>query len=221
MTRPCAKAALAAALLCALPNGAAAGFPGLPKLPVPISRDEVTRTAADRLLDQARSKLPGPVAEALPNDARPLSGSADSRAEPDPAPAAPAASLVPTGFTPIGTFGEFRFDGVRTGTHKNIPVRFVDFTLKNTSDVTTFADTIQSVRWQGRTSGERVRALRPDGSPFGMHGQYVRPGEIVRVTYPIPDREDVDGVTVEYDHPGDGPRKRVWTWDGLATAAPQ
>jgi hypothetical protein len=122
------------------------------------------------------------------------------------------------GFTAIGSHAQYRVDGVRDGVHKGADVRFVDMTLKHLAPETTFVGSIQEVWWQGRTVGSEVQPLRRDGQPFGMHGQYVRQGEVVAVSYPVPVREDVTGVTVEYPDPGPGPKKRFFSWAELAAA---
>lgn len=124
------------------------------------------------------------------------------------------------GFTPIGIWGAYRIDGVRRGLHKDVPVRFLDISLRNTSNDGAFADTLHDVRWQGRQSGDDVPPLRRDGAPFGMFDQIIAIGETRAITYAIPDREDVEGVSVEYQ-PEAGMPDRVWTWEELEAAAAQ
>lgn len=132
--------------------------------------------------------------------------------------ASAACAQPAAGFTPIGTRAEYRIDGVRDGVHNGAPVRFLDVTLRNLHPDTTFAGSIQEVWWQGRGVGGEVMAVRRDGQPFGMHGQYIRQGETVSVTYPVPARPDVSGVTIEYPKPDGGPKKRAFTWAELASA---
>lgn len=120
------------------------------------------------------------------------------------------------GFTAIGSRAEYRIDGVRDGVHKGASVRFLDMTLKNLAPETTFAGSIQAVWWQGRSAGGEVQPVQRDGQPFGMHAQYIRQGQVVAVSYPIPIRDDVAGVTIEYPKPDGGPRKRTFTWAELA-----
>ncbi|MEW5687686.1 MAG: hypothetical protein AB1942_22455 [Pseudomonadota bacterium] len=133
--------------------------------------------------------------------------------------AASPAYAQDAGFTTIGAHALYRIDGLRDGVHKGANVRFLDMTLKNLAPETTFAATIQSVWWQGRSVGAEVKAVKRDGQPFGMHGQYITQGQVVAVSYPIPVRDDVSGVTIEYSKPGDGPKKRVFSWADLAAAA--
>lgn len=133
--------------------------------------------------------------------------------------AANPAHAQEAGFTPIGSHALYRIDGLRDGVHKGARVRFLDMTLKNLAPETTFAATIQSVWWQGRSVGAEVKALRRDGQPFGMHGQYIAQGQVVEVSYPIPVRDDVSGITIEYSKPGDGPKKRAFTWAELGAAS--
>lgn len=128
---------------------------------------------------------------------------------------APAAAQTP-GFTAVGEIAEYRIDGVRDGQHQSAPVRFLDMTLRNTGKDTTFPATMQEVWWQGRTSGEKVRARRRDLTDFGMY-DFVKPGQVISVTYVLPVRADVGGITIEYDHAKSGPPKRSWTWAELAT----
>jgi hypothetical protein len=120
------------------------------------------------------------------------------------------------GFTAIGSRAEYRIDGLRDGVYKGANVRFLDMTLKNLAPETTFAGSIQAVWWQGRSVGGEVQAVQRDGQPFGMYGQYIRQGQVVAVSYLIPVRDDVAGVTIEYPKPGDGPKKRTFTWADLA-----
>lgn len=122
------------------------------------------------------------------------------------------------GFTPVGEHALYRIDGLRDGVHKGAPVRFLDMTLKNLHPNTTFAGTIQSVRWQGRNVGAEVSAVRRDGQPLGMHGQYIAQNQVMAVSYPIPVRDDVNGITIEYSKPDGGPKKRTFTWADLAAA---
>lgn len=122
----------------------------------------------------------------------------------------------PAAFTAIGASAEYRIDGVRSGFHKGAEVRFLDITLKNLAPETTFAGSIVEVWWQGRTVGGKVQALKRDGQPFGMHGQYIRQGDVVAVSYPVPVRDDVAGVTLEFEKPGDGPKKRILNWADIA-----
>jgi hypothetical protein len=132
--------------------------------------------------------------------------------------AAPSSARAEDGFTAIGSRAEYRIDGLRDGVHKGGPVRFLDMTLKNLAPETTFAGSIQEVWWQGRSVGGEVLPVRRDGQPFGMHGQYIRQGQVVAVSYPIPVRDDVAGVTIEYPKPDGGPKKRTFTWAELAAA---
>lgn len=132
--------------------------------------------------------------------------------------AANPAQAQEAGFTAIGSHALYRIDGLRDGVHKGAPVRILDMTLKNLAPETTFAATIQSVWWQGRSVGAEVKAVRRDGQPFGMHGQYIAQGQVVEVSYPIPVRDDVSGITIEYSKPGTGPKKRALTWAELAGA---
>ena len=124
------------------------------------------------------------------------------------------------GLTPIGSRAEYRIDGVRDGVHNGAPVRFLDMTLRNLHADTTFAGSIQEVWWQGRGVGGEVHAVRRDGQPFGMHGQYIRQGETVSVSYPVPVRPDVNGVTIKYPKPDGGPKARTFTWAELAVTTP-
>ncbi len=135
-----------------------------------------------------------------------------------PASPAPTTAADAAGFTPIGTHALYRIDGLRDGVHKGAPVRFLDMTLKNLHPNTTFAGTIQSVRWQGRNVGAEVSAVRRDGQPLGMHGQYIAQNQVMAVSYPIPVRDDVNGITIEYSKPDGGPKKRVFSWADLAAA---
>ena len=128
-------------------------------------------------------------------------------------PGVPAAAQD-AGFTPIGDFAEYRVDGLRDGVHEGAPVHFLDMTLRNRSTTTTFPATIQEVRWQGRSTGQEARPLHRDLTRFGMY-DFIEPAETVSVTYVIPARADIEGVTVEYPKAGDGPRGRTWTWDEL------
>lgn len=151
--------------------------------------------------------------------------SAQARAAPRPVALAQASSLAPTAaqarsgdFTPIGAIGAFRLDAVRRGTHGGVPVRFLDFTLKNTGSDATFPRTLHKVWWQGRLAGEAAQPLRRDGSHFGMWDQTVDPGRTLAVTYAIPDREDVAGVTLSYPHVTPSAPERVLSWDQLAAA---
>jgi hypothetical protein len=122
-------------------------------------------------------------------------------------------------FQPIGSFGGYRVDGVRDGMHEGARVRFVDMTIHNRSDQTTFPETIQSVWWQGRNTGEKVDARRRDLSRFGMY-DYVKPGAMVAVTYIIPVRDDIDGIRVDYMKAPKGEQERRWTWYELIGGAP-
>ena len=136
--------------------------------------------------------------------------------------AQPEASQDQAGFTPIGRFGAYRIDGVRRGTYRDAPVRFLDVSIRNTSDDGVFADSLHDVRWQGRQSGDDVPPLRRDGTNFGMYDQVIAIGETRAITYAIPDRDDVEGVTVEFQ-PEAGMPDRVWTWaelEALAAYAP-
>ncbi len=121
------------------------------------------------------------------------------------------------GFSPIGSGAAYRIDGVREGVYKGASVRFVDMTLKNLGE-TTFARSIQGVWWQGRTVGGEAQPLQRNGEPFGMHTQYIARGQAVAVSYPIPVRDDVTGVTIEYPKPEGGPKKRTFTWIELGAA---
>lgn len=122
-------------------------------------------------------------------------------------------------FTPIGSFGEYRLDGVRDAVHEGARVRLVDMTLRNLSGVTTFPETIQAVWWQGRGNGSQVSALRRDLSRFGMYDQ-MAPGAAVEVSYVIPVRDDIDGIRVDYMHGAAGQKERRWTWEQLLQGAP-
>jgi hypothetical protein len=133
--------------------------------------------------------------------------------------APPAAAQAAGGFTPVGSFGAYRLDGVRHAVHEGAQVRLIDMTLHNLSPTTTFPDTIQAVWWQGRNSGEQVKARRRDLSPFGMY-DYVKPGQVVEVTYVIPVRDDIHGIRVDYMHGAAGQKERRWTWDELLAGAP-
>jgi hypothetical protein len=130
-----------------------------------------------------------------------------------------AASAQPAaGFTAIGARAEYRIDGLRDGVHNGAPVRFLDVTLRNLHADTTFAGSIQEVWWQGRGVGGEAKALQRSGQPFGMHDQYIKQGQTVAVSYPIPARPDVSGVTIEYPKPDGGPKKRAFTFAELAAA---
>ena len=144
-------------------------------------------------------------------------GSASIAAEPTQ----PPTSIQPGVFTPIGDLGAFRLDGVRRGVHRGAPVRFLDFTLKNNGGTVTFPATLHQVWWQGRHAGEDAQPLRRDGTHFGMYDQTVGPGQTIAVTYAIPDREDVAGVTLGYPHARPALKERVLSWDQLAAAAGQ
>jgi hypothetical protein len=131
-------------------------------------------------------------------------------------------ALVPTDsavaqsadFSPVGTFGAYRIDGVRDALHEGARVRLVDMTLHNRSNQTTFPATIQDVWWQGRNNGEKIEARRRDLSRFGMY-DFIKPGEQVPVTYIVPVRSDIDGIRVEYMKAPKGQQRRRWTWDEL------
>lgn len=129
------------------------------------------------------------------------------------------AGLKPGVFLPIGDQGAFRLDGVRVGQHRGVPVRFLDITLKNAGTTATFPRTLQEVWWQGRLAGENAQPLRRDATPFGMFDQTVAPGGTLAVTYAIPDRPDVAGVTLAYPQARPALAKRVLTWRDLTLAA--
>ncbi|WP_337188536.1 hypothetical protein [Phenylobacterium sp.] len=128
------------------------------------------------------------------------------------------AAAGPGAFTAIGDIGAFRLDGMRRGVQAGLPVRFLDFTLKNTGATPTFPRTLQRVWWQGRASGQTAQPLRRDGSHFGMHDQTIGPGLTIAVTYAIPDRGDVEGVTLSYPYATPAAPNRVLTWRHLAEA---
>lgn len=119
------------------------------------------------------------------------------------------------GFVAIDDFAEYRIDGARRGLHDGANVRILDVTLRNKSEITTFPGTIQEVRWQGRTSGAEVRALKRDLTPFGMYDQTISPGQTVSVSYVIPDREDILGVTIDYPRATTGTATRSLSWAEL------
>jgi hypothetical protein len=131
-------------------------------------------------------------------------------------------ALVPTDsavaqsadFSPVGTFGAYRLDGVRDAMHEGARVRLVDMTLHNRSNQTTLPATIQDVWWQGRNNGEKIEARRRDLSRFGMY-DFIKPGEQVAVTYVVPVRSDIDGIRVDYMKAPKGQQERRWTWDEL------
>ena len=123
------------------------------------------------------------------------------------------------GFTRVSNVGESRIDGVRDGTHEGVPVRFLDMTIRNTSDDTTFPETIQKVWWQGRTSGRSEDARHRDLRRRGMY-EYVKPGAVWAVTYIIPLRDDVLGVTISDPAQRSTAKARLLTWDALRGGAP-
>jgi hypothetical protein len=133
-----------------------------------------------------------------------------------PLPATPALAQSP-GFTRIGEIAEYRIEGVRRGIHQGVSVRFLDMSLRNLSTNTTFPGTMQEIWWQGRQSGAEVKPLHRDGSRFGMY-DFVKPGELVAVTYPVPDREEIGGITIEFPH-APGMQKRALNWAELGDAA--
>jgi hypothetical protein len=130
--------------------------------------------------------------------------------------AGPSPAWAQAAFAAIGTGAEYRIDGVREGVYKGAPVRFVDITIKNLAPETTFPRSILEVWWQGRTVGGEAQPLQRDGQPFGMHTQYIRQGQVVAISYPIPVRDDLAGVTLEFKARGADPRKRAFTWAELA-----
>jgi hypothetical protein len=129
-----------------------------------------------------------------------------------------------TGFVRVSDAGESRVDAVRDGVHEGVPVRFLDMTIRNTSGQTTFPETIQKVWWQGRENGRSVDARHRDLRQRGMY-EYVAPGAVWEVTYIIPRREDVLGVTISDPAQRSTEEERLRTWDelrgGPATTPPQ
>jgi|GEM_PF-5333456 len=132
--------------------------------------------------------------------------------------AAPVAAQT-AGFAPVGTYGAYRLDGVRDAVHEGARVRLVDMTLHNMSTETTFPEAIQTVWWQGRHNGDKVDARRRDLSRFGMY-DFVKPGQVIEVTYIMPVRDDIDGIRVDYAKAPVGQRERRWTWDELMAGGP-
>jgi hypothetical protein len=122
-------------------------------------------------------------------------------------------------FTPVGTFGAYRLDGVRDGMHEGARVRFVDMTLHNRSNQTTFPETIQAIWWQGRNSGGKIDARFRDLTPFGMY-DFVKPGQVIEVTYIMPVRADIDGIRADYMKAPKGQQERRWTWAELIARGP-
>ncbi len=123
------------------------------------------------------------------------------------------------GFTRVSDVGESRIDGVRDGTHEGVPVRFLDMTIRNTSDDTTFPETIQKVWWQGRTSGRSEDARHRNLRQRGMY-EYVKPGAVWTVTYIIPLRDDVLGVTISDPAQRSTAKARMITWEELRGDTP-
>ena len=103
---------------------------------------------------------------------------------------------------------------MRDGVHEGMPVRFLDMTFRNTSGQTTFPETIQKVWWQGRENGRSVDARHRDLRQRGMY-EYVAPGAVWEVTYIIPRREDVLGVTISDPAQRSTEKERLRTWDEL------
>ena len=123
------------------------------------------------------------------------------------------------GFTRVSDAGESRIDGVRDGTHEGVPVRFLDMTIRNTSGETTFPETIQKVWWQGRTSGRSEDARHRNLRQRGMY-EYVKPGAVWTVTYIIPRRDDVLGVTIIDPAQRSTAKARMITWEELRGDTP-
>lgn len=123
------------------------------------------------------------------------------------------------GFTPVGSYGAYRLDGVRDGMHEGARVRFVDMTLHNRSTETTFPETIQAIWWQGANYGGKVDARFRDLKRFGMY-DFIKPGQQVAVTYIMPVRSDIDGIRADYMKAPKGSQERRWTWDELIGGGP-
>jgi hypothetical protein len=136
------------------------------------------------------------------------------------APLATPAMAQTGGFTRISEAGESRIDGLRDGTHEDVPVRFLDMTVRNTSGDITFPDTIQKVWWQGRNDGELAEPLHRRG--LRQRGMYenMRPGSVWEVTYVIPRREDVLGVIIVDPAERSTAKQRLRTWEELRGGAP-
>jgi hypothetical protein len=123
------------------------------------------------------------------------------------------------GFIAVGDYGAFRLDAVRDGTHEGQRVRFVDMTLHNRSADTTFPGTIQQIWWQGRNNGDKVDARFRDLKRFGMY-DFIKPGQVIEVTYIMPVRADIDGIRADYMKAPKGQQERRWTWDELIAGGP-